>query len=86
MRLAEEGLPTVAFLVVLTLALFIFSPWLWIDGAAVVLCGFAFWFYRDPDRTPPEGEGILTAPADGKVVEILPATHPFTGEAPQVGV
>ena len=54
MRLAEEGLPTVAFLVVLTLALSIFSPWLWIDGVAVVLCGFAFWFYRDPDRTPPE--------------------------------
>jgi phosphatidylserine decarboxylase len=84
--LAEEGLPTVAFLVVLTLALSIFSPWLWIDGVAVVLCGFAFWFYRDPDRTPPEGEGILAAPADGKVVEILPATHPFTGEATKVGI
>ncbi|MDR2137778.1 MAG: phosphatidylserine decarboxylase, partial [Synergistaceae bacterium] len=90
MRLAKEGLPTLAALVLVTLALFVFSPWLWVNGVAVVLCGFAFWFYRDPDRMPPggegEGDGIFVAPADGKVVEIVPAAHPFTGEATKVGI
>lgn len=52
----------------------------------MILCGFAFWFYRDPDRTPPEGEGVLVAPADGRVVEIVSVTHPFTGEATKVGI
>jgi phosphatidylserine decarboxylase len=73
-------------LVVVTLVSFIFAPWAWLSGGAVILCGFAFWFYRDPDRTPPEGEGVLVAPADGRVVEIVSVTHPFTGEATKVGI
>jgi phosphatidylserine decarboxylase len=68
------------------LVLFVFSPWIWLNAGAVVLCGFVFWFYRDPDRTLPEGEGIFIAPADGKVVEIVPTTHLFTGQATKVGI
>jgi len=34
---------------------------------AVVFAGF----FRDPDRTPPAGEGLILAPADGKVVAIV---------------
>ena len=37
-------------------------------------CGllFTLWFFRDPDRTPPEGEGLILAPADGKIIQIIP--------------
>ncbi|MGB9662629.1 MAG: phosphatidylserine decarboxylase [Moorellaceae bacterium] len=30
------------------------------------------WFYRDPLRIPPQGQGLIVAPADGKVVYIKP--------------
>lgn len=31
---------------------------------------FVAYFFRDPERTPPEGEHLIIAPADGKVVTI----------------
>lgn len=31
---------------------------------------FIAYFFRDPERTPPEGEHLIIAPADGKVVTI----------------
>jgi len=51
-----------------------------------VLLGFVLWFYRDPDRVFPDGENIFVSPADGKVVEIEPASHPFTGASLKVGI
>lgn len=38
-----------------------------------VLCAFgilAYRFYRDPERTAPEGEGIIVSPADGEVIYV----------------
>jgi phosphatidylserine decarboxylase len=29
---------------------------------------FSLWFFRNPDRTPPSGSGIVVSPADGKIV------------------
>ena len=84
MKPAREGIPTIACLA-LTAGLFaLVSP---VPAAVmVVLTGFAVWFYRDPDRVPPEGEGIFVSPADGRVVEIGPASHAYTGDAVRVGI
>ena len=41
-------------------------------AAAVALAGF----FRDPERVPPDGEGIVVSPADGKVVEVGDASDP----------
>jgi phosphatidylserine decarboxylase len=36
-----------------------------------VLAAFCFYFFRDPERQPPDGP-VAVSPADGKVVAILP--------------
>jgi phosphatidylserine decarboxylase len=86
LKLAKEGIPTIAGLAFIA-GLFAFvSP---VPTAVmVVLTGLAIWFYRDPDRTLPEGGGnfIFVSPADGRVVEIVPASHTYTGDALKVGI
>lgn len=51
-----------------------------------VLAVLVIWFYRDPDRTAPEEDGLFVSPADGRVVEISEAEHPFTGPSVKVGI
>jgi phosphatidylserine decarboxylase len=84
MKTAKEGIPTIfCFAFIAGIFMFVSA----VPAAImVVLTGFAAWFYRDPDRAPPEGEGIFISPADGKVVEIGPASHTYTGNAVKVGI
>lgn len=37
---------------------------------AVLLAGFFFWFFRDPERVVPDAPHLLISPADGKVTNI----------------
>lgn len=45
-------------------------------------------FFRDPQRTTPQGENLIIAPADGKVVVIEEVTEPeyFKGTRKQVSI
>lgn len=69
MSIAREGYPfifTAALLALLTLTV----GWKWV-GLALGLLALAFvGFFRDPERIPPVGEGLVLSPADGKVVAI----------------
>jgi phosphatidylserine decarboxylase len=40
-------------------------------GLCWILVLFALFFFRDPERSGPRGEGWIVAPADGKVLEIV---------------
>jgi len=67
----------------LTLALILFAAFsltqnvLSLAGALIFLILFMFFlfFFRDPERKAPEGEKLILAPADGKVILIRPFDH-----------
>lgn len=58
----------------------------------IVIAAFAIWFFRDPPRTIPQealaDSSLLVAPADGKVVQVIPIDEPtvIKGKAIQVSI
>jgi phosphatidylserine decarboxylase len=70
--IASEGLMFIVPLAAVTLLLFALGH---CKLAYFTLATFLFvvFFFRDPERVVPPGEGLIVAPADGKVVKIDPA-------------
>ncbi|MBY6153478.1 phosphatidylserine decarboxylase [Vannielia litorea] len=70
----KEGWRFVSVFAVLTLLLFfIWQPLGWIGLGLTVWC---YYFFRDPVRHVPEGEGLIVSPADGIVSLIEMAAPP----------
>ncbi|MGO9432925.1 MAG: phosphatidylserine decarboxylase [Terracidiphilus sp.] len=51
------------------------GSWLWATPA-VLLSAFFLWFFRDPQRTIPHGEGLIVSPGDGLVTEAVDLSTP----------
>lgn len=69
MSIAREGYPfilTAALLALFALA----AGWKWIALAFAFFTVVFLGFFRDPNRIPPIGEGLILSPADGKVVGV----------------
>jgi phosphatidylserine decarboxylase len=58
--------------------------WSWLPAAAAfLLAGFTLWFFRDPPRTSPHDTGgLLLAPADGRVIEVVDEHDPLYLKGP----
>ena len=69
-----EGWRFVAIFAGVTLLLF----WLWepLGWLGVLLTIWCYYFFRDPVRSVPQGEGLILSPADGVVSLIEPAVPP----------
>jgi len=79
--MTKEGLKFILPVFIFSLVLFLLSVLL---GSIASLVGaiiffifviFLLFFFRDPERKVPEGENLILAPADGKVILIKPFDH-----------
>jgi phosphatidylserine decarboxylase len=69
-----EGYPFIGTFALASLVLFwIWTPLGWIGTALTVWCTL---FFRDPIRVTPQREGIVVAPADGRVARVTNALPP----------
>jgi phosphatidylserine decarboxylase len=70
----REGLPFIGVFAVVSLLLFwLWSPLGWLGALATLWCVY---FFRDPVRVTPVRDGIVVAPADGRVSRIVNAVAP----------
>ncbi|MGZ7065378.1 MAG: phosphatidylserine decarboxylase, partial [Candidatus Aminicenantales bacterium] len=76
MRIAKEGLKFILPSAALAAAFWAIGWWPAAVFFLVLTLAFLF-FFRDPRRTPPDGEHLLVSPADGTVlgVDAVPS-HP----------
>jgi len=73
--LAPEGWPFVLGGAAFAVAVYLLWPrGIPLAALGILLSLFSLWFFRNPDRTPPSGTGIVVSPADGRIV--------YSGESP----
>jgi len=79
----REGLPFIGIFALASLLLFwLWSPLGWLAAIGTLWCAY---FFRDPERVTPVRDGIVVAPADGRVsriVNAVPAQELGLGERP----
>ncbi len=72
---AAEGWPFIVPLAVITALLFAFG-WKSTAWVSLVVTLFVLFFFRDPERPVPQGEGVVVSPADGKVIVVKDIYEP----------
>ncbi len=72
---AAEGWPFIVPLAVVTALLFVLG-WKNTGAVMLVLTLFVLFFFRDPERTVPEGAGAVVSPADGRVIVVKDVYEP----------
>lgn len=65
--IAQEGYPFIALFAFVTLT-FALLGWGFLTLVLLALTLFSVYFFRNPERVVPQGENLVVAPADGKVI------------------
>jgi len=72
--ITPEGYPFIGAFALASLVLFwVWTPLGWIGTVLTVWCAL---FFRDPPRVTPIRDGLVVAPADGRISQITTATPP----------
>ncbi|MCR4665887.1 MAG: phosphatidylserine decarboxylase family protein [Desulfovibrio sp.] len=79
LALAPEGIPII-LLAALASLVFAFLKFPILSVLCLLFCTFSIYFFRDPERVIPDGEGIAVSPADGRILHIQKRMDPFLGE------
>lgn len=66
---AREGLPFILIPLAAAVGL-VLAGWRWPAAVFGVFGLFSAWFFRDPERRPPQGEAAVLSPADGRVIRV----------------
>ncbi|WP_211299519.1 phosphatidylserine decarboxylase [Pukyongiella litopenaei] len=69
-----EGIRFVAIFAAITVVLWLVSDFLGLVGLGLTI--WCYYFFRDPERVPPDRDGLILSPADGIVSIIEPAVPP----------
>jgi phosphatidylserine decarboxylase len=67
--MVREGIPFVAVPVFLAIGAAMFQLWI-VAVFLLLVAAFMMYFFRDPHRVAPEGEGLVLSAADGRVTRI----------------
>ena len=73
-KISPEGVPIVVIAFLCSFVLGAAFEFLGVLG--LIFSVFSFYFFRDPERYSPEGEGLVIAPADGKLLPVVETTLP----------
>jgi phosphatidylserine decarboxylase len=68
--IAREGFVFIIPMMAISFILW-WTGYLWGSFAVLLLAVAIALFFRNPERIPPSGDGIVVSPADGRVVEIV---------------
>jgi len=78
--IAQEGYPFIVLFGFVTLV-FALLGWSFLTVLLLALTLFTVYFFRNPERVTPEGDNLVVAPADGKVIFVGEVEEPRYFEA-----